>query len=140
MKRKLKCKSSKYVLPSNRTLDILKVGVGTHIWMYVRKKDFHISYTWYKSLEGGILLALTLFILEYLCTFSTATKYLASYLYCLWKENACFSTKIRVIIQSFFQDIKFKINQELRSFEMFKLFSGSDNEFRSLISWITNFG
>ena len=30
MKRKLKYKSSKYVLPSNRTLDILKIGVGTH--------------------------------------------------------------------------------------------------------------
>ena len=50
MKRKLKCKSSKYVLPSNRTLDILKIGVGTHNWMYVRKKNFHVSYTWYKSL------------------------------------------------------------------------------------------
>ena len=54
MKRKLKCKSSKYVLPSNRTFDILKIGVGTHNWMYVRKKDFHVSCTWYKSLMNTL--------------------------------------------------------------------------------------
>ena len=50
----MKCKSSKYVLPSNRTLDILKIGVGTHNWMYVRKKNFHVSCTWYKSLVSGL--------------------------------------------------------------------------------------
>ena len=50
MKTKLKCISLNCVLPSNRTLDILKIGVGTHNWMYVRKKDFHVSCTWYKSL------------------------------------------------------------------------------------------
>ena len=48
--KKWKGKSSKYVLPSDRTLNILKIGVGTHNWIYVRKKDFHVSYTWYKSL------------------------------------------------------------------------------------------
>ena len=41
-----------YVLPFDRTLDILKIGVGTHNWMYVRKKNFHVSCTWYKSLSG----------------------------------------------------------------------------------------
>ena len=50
MQRKLRWISSNYVLPSYRILDILKIGVGTHNWMYVRKKDFHVSYTWYKSL------------------------------------------------------------------------------------------
>ena len=50
MKRKLKCISLYYVLPSDRTLDILKIGVGTHNWIYVRKKNFHVSCTWYKSL------------------------------------------------------------------------------------------
>ena len=51
MKRKLKYISLIYVLPSHRTFDILKIGVGTHNWMYVRKKDFHVSCTWYKSLD-----------------------------------------------------------------------------------------
>ena len=51
MKRKLKWISLNYVLPSYRILDILKIGVGTHNWMYVRKKDFHVSCTWYKSLH-----------------------------------------------------------------------------------------
>ena len=30
MKRKLKCISLNYALPSDRTLDILKIGVGAH--------------------------------------------------------------------------------------------------------------
>ena len=38
------------VLPSDRTFNILKLGVGTHNWMYVRKKCFNVSCTWYKSL------------------------------------------------------------------------------------------
>ena len=38
------------MLPSDRTFDILKLGVGTHNWMYVRKKSFNVSCTWYKSL------------------------------------------------------------------------------------------
>ena len=38
------------MLPSDRTLNILKLGVGTHNWMYVRKKSFNVSCTWYKSL------------------------------------------------------------------------------------------
>ena len=57
MKRKLECISLKYVLSSVRTLDILKIGVGTHNWMYVRKMNFHVSCTWYKSLIKGILKA-----------------------------------------------------------------------------------
>ena len=48
--KNLKHISLDYVLPSDRTLDILKIGVGTHNWMYVRKKSFHVSCTWYKSL------------------------------------------------------------------------------------------
>ena len=50
MKSKLKCIPLDYVLPSNRTLDIIKTGVDTHNLMYVRKKNFHVSCTWYKSL------------------------------------------------------------------------------------------
>ena len=41
------------VLPSHRTLDILKIGVGTHNWMYVTKKNFQVFYTWYKSFLKG---------------------------------------------------------------------------------------
>ena len=28
----------------------VKIGLSTHNWMYVRKKNFHVSCTWYKSL------------------------------------------------------------------------------------------
>ena len=46
----MRCISLNHVLPSDRTLNILKLGVGTHNWMYVRKKSFNVSCTWYKSL------------------------------------------------------------------------------------------
>ena len=49
----MKCISLNCVLPSDRTFDILKIGVSTHSWMYVRKKNFHVSCTWYKSLVPG---------------------------------------------------------------------------------------
>ena len=43
------------MLPSDRTFDILKLGVGTHNWMYVRKKSFNVSCTWYKSLYQTVM-------------------------------------------------------------------------------------
>ena len=42
--KKIETYSFKFVLPSNKTLDILRIGVGT--------QNFHVSYTWYKSLES----------------------------------------------------------------------------------------
>ena len=86
MKRKLKWISLNYVLPSYRILDILKIGVGTHNWMYVRKKDFHVSCTWYKSL---------------ICTIFAQNSYwqLSSYYFFLLEsfenpENTCIFAKV----------------------------------------------
>ena len=58
MKRKLKWISLNYVLPSYGIFDILKIGVGKHNWMYVRKKDFHVSCTWYKSLNRSFVMCI----------------------------------------------------------------------------------
>ena len=72
------------MLSSDRTLDILKIGVGTHNWMCVRKKDFHVSCTWYKSLFSHILC-------NYFCGFFLTPSLRNTWMFplILWRPLKC---------------------------------------------------
>ena len=122
MKRKLKCISLN-VLPSDRTLDILKVGVDTHNWMCVRKKNFHVFCTWSctgfdycvdnESLETlywlkwGFVIMIIGYIYSQKCNENAKKKRLIYFeLWKLWKHSFVYIlkkkvTRIRNVITQF---------------------------------------
>ena len=60
MKRKLKCIFLDYVLPSDRTLDILKIGLKAHTIENSCQNKFGLfdQFTWQKRSEGSYSTAL----------------------------------------------------------------------------------